>query len=410
MKAHTPAWWLFWSSLGLILYTYLGFPLLTVLRARLRPKPVRGGPELPALSIIITAHNEASVIEKKLQNTLAQDYPPEKLEVIVASDGSDDGTNELVARFPSPQVCLLALPRQGKNRALNQAAAAAGGEVLVFTDADSMLQPGALRHLAAPFNDPEVGGVGGSYHYQKNGSGSAGERRYWNFDLRLRQLQSLSGSITGTTGHIYAVRRQLFTPAPPGVTDDAFISRQVVARHRRLVFAPEARASGPIADLQGEFRRKVRISTRGLNCILQQLYLLNPFEYGFFSLQLFSHKVLRRLMAFPLLVLFFSSLRLWNEGALFRLAGLGQIGLHGAAALGLLLRGTRLARLRFISLPFYLDLVNLATVIAVVNLLRGVHYDQWIAEREAGPGESAPGAEAPPQPPESRPYAQRKVQ
>jgi len=407
MKTRTPSWWLFWGSLGLILYTYLGFPLLTVLRAWLRPKPVRSGPELPRLSVIITAHNEAGVIEKKLENTLQQDYPPDKLEVIVASDGSDDGTNELVRAFPSPQVCLLALPRQGKNRALNQAAAAARGEVLVFTDADSMLQPGALRSLAAPFNDPEVGGVGGSYHYQKNGRGSAGERRYWNFDLRLRRLQSLSGSITGTTGHIYAVRKQLFTPAPPGVTDDAFISRQVVAQHRRLVFAPEARASGPIAGVQGEFRRKVRISTRGLNCILKQLYLLNPFEYGFFSVQLFSHKVLRRLMAIPLLVLFLSSLRLWNHGLVFRLAGLGQIALHGAAALGFIFRGTRLARLRLISLPFYLDLVNLATVIAMVNLLRGVHYDQWLAERETAPGEDAPAAQA--APPAQAPQPERKV-
>jgi cellulose synthase/poly-beta-1,6-N-acetylglucosamine synthase-like glycosyltransferase len=377
------ALWLFWGSLGLLFYTYLGFPLITVLRGVLLKKSIKPvmGMGLPAVSLVIAAYNEAEVIAAKLNNTFASDYPGSQLEVIVASDGSDDRTNQIVAGLGDPRVRLLALERQGKNRAINHAAQIASGEILVFTDADSMLDPDALKQLVAPFADPQVGGVGGSYHYLGNSTGGEGERTYWSFDRWLKILQSQAGNITGTTGHIYAIRRSLFRPVPPGVTDDAYISREVIRQHSRLVYAPQAIARGPIADQAGEVRRKVRVTTRGLKCVWEQRYLLNPTGYGFYAIQLFSHKVLRRLMAIPLLGLLISAPFLWSQGPVYRLAAIGQMAFHGVAALGYKLRATRWGRFKLLSLPYHLDMVNLATLAGVGNLLRGVQYDVWQAER-----------------------------
>jgi cellulose synthase/poly-beta-1,6-N-acetylglucosamine synthase-like glycosyltransferase len=375
--------WIFWGSMGILFYTYLGFPIITVLRGTLFKKPIKRGTgtSLPTVSLVIAAYNEADVIAAKLTNALASNYPGSHLEVIVASDGSDDGTNQIVAHFGEPGVRLLALERQGKNRAINQAVKIASGEILVFTDADSMLDPDALKHLVAPFVDPQVGGVGGSYHYLRNTTGGEGERTYWSFDRWLKILQSQAGNITGTTGHIYAIRRSLFVPVPPSVTDDAYISREVIRQHYRLVYAPQAIARGPIADQAGEVRRKVRVATRGLKCVWEQRYLLNPGVYGFYAVQLFSHKVLRRLMAIPLLGLFFSAPLLWKQGLIYRLATIGQMAFHSAAALGYRMRDKHRGRLKFLSLPYHLDMVNLATLAGVSNLLRGVKYDVWLAER-----------------------------
>lgn len=385
--------WLFWGSLGLIVYTYLIFPLLVVIRGLVSPKPVKktdvnldpnsplGSDQLPSVSFIIAAYNEAAVIGKKLENALSLNYPADRLQVIVASDGSDDDTNSIVGGFDSPQIKLLALPRQGKNATINKAVAAAEGDILVFTDADSMLGGDSLRYLVAPFADREVGGVGGSYHYEHNGRGGEGERAYWNFDRRLKELQSTSGNITGTTGHIYAIRRDLFILVPPGVTDDSFISREVIRQHQRLVWEPQAIAYGPIADNRGEFQRKVRITTRGLNAVWVQRYLLNPFEYGFYALQLFSHKVLRRLMVIPLLLAGLTTPTLWTRGWLYKAAAFAQLGLHSLALFGYIFQGKRAHMSKLVSFPYYLDMTNIAALRALVDLLRGRNRDIWDAQR-----------------------------
>jgi cellulose synthase/poly-beta-1,6-N-acetylglucosamine synthase-like glycosyltransferase len=374
--------WLFWGSLGLIIYTYIGFPLLNALRGTLRPRPIKRGAEMPSISMIVAAYNEGAVIVKKLDNTFALNYPRERIQIVVASDGSDDGTNDLVAGYGAPEVHLLVLPRQGKNRTLNDAVAAATGDILVFSDADSMLAPDALRHLVAPFVDPEVGGVGGDFHYASDRGEGEGERTYWSFDRTLKQLQSRAGSITSATGQIYAMRQSLFKPLPLGVTDDFFTSIQVPAAHRRLVFEPQALAYGPVAaSSKAEFRRKVRVMTAGLRGVWMVRRVLNPFEYGFFAIQLWSHKVLRRLMVLPLIVLCASALVLWPFGWLYQLAAIGQLGLHGAGLLGFLLRKTRLGQSKVLSLPFFFDMVNAAAIVALVNLIRGERHDIWVPQR-----------------------------
>jgi cellulose synthase/poly-beta-1,6-N-acetylglucosamine synthase-like glycosyltransferase len=375
---------IFWISIGSIFYTYIGFPLVLSLRGLLRQQRVKGDPSYtPNISVIVAAHNEAEMIIQKLDNLVSTSYPHPHLEIIVASDGSDDGTNELVAAYHHPQVRLLALPRQGKNKAISQAALTAQGEILVFTDADSLLPAESLSYLIAPFTNPEIGGVAGDYrHAAQKDTRQEGERAYWNYDRMLKQLQSWGGSVSAASGALYAIRRSLFKPVPSTVTDDFFTAMQVVSSHHRFIFEPGAVAYGPTApSAKAEFRRKVRIMTRGLYGVWLVRHLLNPFNYGFFAIQLFTHKLLRRLTVIPLLLLSLSAPLLWPLGAFYKLVTVGQIALHGAALAGLLLRNTSLGKSKLLSLPFHFDLIYGAAGVALINIFWGKRYSTWGSER-----------------------------
>jgi len=380
----------FWAAVFVVAYTYVGYPLVLAARARVARRAYRSADITPRLSLIVCAHNEAASIRAKLENVLSLDYPRDRLEVLIASDGSSDATNDIVAEFAERGVRLLALPRRGKIPTLNAAVREVGGEVLVFSDANSLYAPGSLRALVRPFADATVGGVAGDQRYlgSSEPEDAAGERAYWDLDRRLKEWQSAAGSATSATGAIYAIRRDVFRPVEPGVTDDFFVSTAVVAQGLRLVFAADAIAYEPPAASSGlEFERKVRVLTRGLRGVLVRRALLDPFHYGFYSLQLLSHKVLRRLVALPLLALLVSSLWLWNAGPLYQLALAGQLSVYGLAALAWLFGG-RVAAARPFAIPLYFCMVNLAALRALGNVLRGRRIESWEPRRE--PAE-APG-------------------
>lgn len=387
------AWWLFWGAAGILAYTYLAFPLIAGLRAMIRARPVRAGTPLPSVSMIVAAYNEAPIIERKIENTLRLEYPADRLEVIIASDGSTDGTDEIVQRRASDRIRLLALPRQGKNLTLNAAVEAATGEVVVFTDADAELEPETLQHLVRPFGDPEVGGVGGERRHAGYGRRGPAGRLAWRLKRSLRQLLSRAGSMTAAEGQLYAVRRALFTPIPSGACDDFYASVRVVARGRRLVFEPRAAAYPMVGSRQppAEFRRKVRVVAAWFNAAWLVRGLLDPRHYGFYALQLLSHKLLRRLQVIPLLVLAATAPLLWRRGALYRVANVVQAVLHGVAAIGLLWRASPIGRFPPIRLAATFDLVNAATAVALVEAIRGRRYDIWTPLRgpAAGPSEVA---------------------
>lgn len=391
----------FWGSVGVLAYAYAGFPLVVAARALVRNRPVTSGGWLPTVTVVIPAHNEVGIIEEKLENTLSVGYPPERLEVIVASDGSDDGTNDVVRAWPAG-VRLLQLPRVGKNAAINAAAAAARGDILVFTDADAKMTEQALHYLVAPFADREVGGV-------------AGERRHRDVShprgllatskRALRKLLSRSGSVTSAEGQIYAVRRDLFQQAPRNVPDDFWISTRVVALHSRLVYEPRA-ATYPftgVSRVSDPFERKVRMIGPSFRAFWLARDLLNPGAYGFYALQLFSHKLLRRLVFLPIVGLAATAPALWSQGRVYRLATLGQAGLHGAALAGLLMRRTRLGRLKALKAALAFDLGNAAAAVALVQQLRGRRPcdDMWVpqrAPRTPSSDRQPQGVVTPPQP------------
>lgn len=376
---------IFWGAVALLGYTFVVFPALVFVRGRLFPQPYVVADVTPQVSMIIAAHNEAGGIAAKLDNVLSLDYPLECLQVVIASDGSDDGTNAIVERYAGRHVVLLALPRQGKIPALNAAAQAATGEILVFSDANSMYAPSALRALVRPFADGTVGGVAGDQQYVAQagvGLTSAGEHSYWGFDRRLKRAQSRAGHAVSATGAIYAIRRALFRPIPPGVTDDFVASTAVIAQGFRLVVAPDAVAYEPVAGASGvEFGRKVRVMTQGFRSLLVMRELFNPLRYGFYALQLFSHKLLRRLMVFPLLALLVVSPWLWSYGVVYRVALVGQLVFYGCAALGPVLSGTRLGRLKVVTIPFFFCMVNGAALVAVLNVVRGRRIERWEPQR-----------------------------
>ena len=378
---------LFWGAVGTLGYTYGLFPATVLVRGLVRRRPHQVGEGTPRVSVVIAAHNEAGVIGSKLRNLLAVDYPRDRLEVIVASDGSDDGTNTVVAGFAECGVRLLALPRAGKAAALNEAVAAATGEIVVFSDANTSYAPGAIRALVRPFADPEVGGVAGDQRYVRDAEAApsaAGEQRYWDFDRLLKIGESRAGHVISATGAIYAVRRELIDHVPGGVTDDFFVSTGVIAHGKRLVFAPDAIAYEPVAATSTvELGRKVRIITRGLRAVAARRSLLDPRRHGFYAVQLLSHKVLRRLMAFPLIGLAVSAPALWRRGWLYRAATLGQAAFYAAAGLGLRRKASPPRGLagRGLGMPAYFVLVNVACLRAVWNLLCGKRIDRWEPQR-----------------------------
>ncbi len=384
---------LFWASVAFIVYTYALFPTLVFLRGLLFRKPYHSAQITPRVSLIIAAHNEEKSIGSKLDNILALDYPSDCLEIIIASDGSNDGTTAVVQEYERRGVRLLDLPRLGKAPVLNAAAAAANGQILVFSDANSMFAPDAICALVRPFADTNVGGVAGNQRYLRNGN-DGGEKSYWRFDRFLKQFQSEAGNTISATGAIYAIRRRLFRPIPGGVTDDFFNSTGVVDQGYRLVFAPDAVAYEPVAPSSGrEFERKVRVITRGLQAVVLRRALLNPFRHGFYALQLFSHKVLRRLVVFPLMLVALLSPLLWARGLIYKLFVAGQVAFYGLAALHILLKKTRIGNRKLFTLPFYFCMVNVACIVAVANLLRGRRIERWEPRRQSSQQSPAPAVQ-----------------
>jgi len=379
------ALFLFWLAAAIVVYAYVFFPVIVFMRGLLIHHPYRKASITPTVSLIIAARNEAESIGSKLDNILFLDYPSDHLEIIIVSDGSDDGTNEIVESYTEPGISLLPLPRVGKAEALNAAVATATGEIIVFSDANSMFATDAIRELVRPFADPEVGGVAGNQCYLAEAEGGPtgdGEKGYWRFDRKLKVYESAAGNTISATGAIYAIRHRLFQVVPAGVTDDFYISTGTIAQGFRLVFAPDAIAYEPVASSSSrEFGRKVRVITRGFQSVLMRRALLNPFRYGTYAFQLLSHKLIRRLVVFPLLIVLFVTPFLWSLGFFYKMALLGQFGFYLLAFLGALLSGMRVGKSKVITLPFYFCMVNLACLVAATNILRGHRIDRWEPQR-----------------------------
>jgi cellulose synthase/poly-beta-1,6-N-acetylglucosamine synthase-like glycosyltransferase len=378
--------WAFWISVACLLYVYAGFPLLVALVGWLRRREVRVAPVTPGVTLIIAAYNEEAVIGERLENALALDYPPERLQILVAADGCSDRTEAIARRYADRGVDVLSLPRQGKIRALNEAATRATGEILVFSDANIMCHPRALRALVRNFADPDVGGVAGHTGYRLEAgseSSSEGERLYWDYDTWLKRLESATGSIVSAHGGLYAVRRRLFQPiADSAVTDDFAISTAVVEQGYRLVFEPDARASEyAVPQAQREFRRRVRLMTRGLRGVVLRRSLLNPARFGFYAIVLFSHKVLRRLVPIPLIVIAATSASLASTHPFYLVAAAGQAAFYTLAAAGFVLRRAASGRLKLVYVPFYYCMANAACGVALVQLLRGRRIELWQPQR-----------------------------
>jgi glycosyltransferase involved in cell wall biosynthesis len=390
---------LLWGSLAAVLATYVGFPVVTLLRSTVRPRPVRSSAgALPAsAAVVVAAHDEAAGIGAKLQSLFdaepaqGPDGHEVRLDVVVAADGCTDGTQGVVRGFADRGVRLLDLPRVGKAAALNAAVATCDADVLVLTDANGVVAPRALAALLRPFADPEVGGVAGDQRYGSAVTGEVddgiarGERSYWSVDRWLKATESAGGSAVSATGALYAVRRSLFPEVAAGVTDDFYASTAVVLAGYRLVFCPEAVVHEPVAPSgRSEYRRKVRVMTRGLTGVLLRRELLDPRRHGWYAVQLLGHKVLRRTVVLPLVTLAVSSAVGARRHRASRVLLAGQAAVYGAGLVGLGLGRTGRGCPRLLALPAYFCLVNAAAAHALVNVATGRRIDRWEPDREAG--------------------------
>ncbi len=347
----------FWASLGAVAWTQVGYPVAAATLARLRSRPVRKRDVTPPVSLIVAAHNEENVIERRLENLLALDYPAEQLEIVVASDASTDRTDELVEAIAAREsrVRLLRCPRGGKVAAQNQAVRETRGEILAFSDANAQWKPDALRKLARNFADPEVAYTCGGHFYEA-ADGTNREGTYWRFEGWLRRNESALGSITGGIGPIYAVRRSDYVDVDPRFGHDLALPYLMVQRGRRAVFEPEAVAwEKPSRDIEDEYRRKVRMFEHCWLIVLRGRMLrgLGPT----YLVEILSHRHLRYASGLLHLILIGSSIALVREGLVYQIALGAQLLLLLAAAVG-------------VGIARYYVLVTWATVVSLVRYLR----------------------------------------
>jgi cellulose synthase/poly-beta-1,6-N-acetylglucosamine synthase-like glycosyltransferase len=302
----------FWIAFALIGYAYVGYPLLAMLVARRRARPVRVDPAFrPTVTLIIAACNEERVIREKLENTLQLTYPRQLLDIVVVADGSDDGTADVVRAYQDRGVRLLHQPhRQGKTAALNRAVAATTGEIVLFSDANTFYAPATVERMVRNFADPDVGGVSGRKIVMEDRTRAAtdGEIAYWAFETQLKQWESLAGSIVTADGEIFAMRRSLFQPIPRDIVhDDMYLTLGIVESGSRVVFEPQATSAEQASrTLYDEFHLKVRYASAGYQIVGHFWRLLLP-PTSWFALEFVSHKLLRWMAPLFLVVLFVSS-------------------------------------------------------------------------------------------------------
>lgn len=373
----------FWLAAAIVLYAYLGYPALISLAARLRPAPaVRLEDITPAVTLLIVVHNEEACLEDKLRNALALEYPRERLDVLVVSDGSTDRSEAVATAFAPSGVRLLSLsgPR-GKAACLNEAVLHARGEILVLTDARQPLAPDAVRRLAAYFGDPTVGVVSGELHLlARPGAAAEGVGLYWSYEKLVRRAESRFDSTVGVTGALYALRKDLFVPLDPRtILDDVALPMEVVLAGRRVLFAPEARAWDRIADSPArEYRRKVRTLAGNFQILALRPLLLDPLRNRLFW-QLVSHKVSRLAVPWCLVLLVLASAGLsFQERALYLGAFAAQALFYLLAAAGWL-HARRRRPLRLTSLPFTFALLNVAAAAGLLAFLRRSETAAWKA-------------------------------
>ncbi len=294
----------YWSSLGVIAYTYAGYPLLIRTLAALRRRPSDAAAIEPSVSVVLAAHDEAARIGDKLDNLLTLDYPNDKLQIIVVSDGSTDATDDIVRSYADRGVILVRVDQaSGKPTALNLGVAQATGDVVLFCDTRQRIDDGAVRALVRHFNDPEVGVASGELHIPRD----QGPGMYWKYEKMIRAAEGAFDSVVGATGALYAIWRELFRPLPPEtLLDDVYTPMQIAMRGFRVLFEPEAKVYDVEASTAGEFARKARTLAGNYQLLRQMPQLLNPVKNRLWF-QYASHKLARLACPFALTTLFASN-------------------------------------------------------------------------------------------------------
>jgi cellulose synthase/poly-beta-1,6-N-acetylglucosamine synthase-like glycosyltransferase len=366
-------------------YAYVGYPLLLLLLSRIRPKPVKSSHWTPSVTVIIAAYNEERDLAAKLENTLALDYPPSQLEIMVTSDCSSDRTDEIARSFADRGVRLHRQEeRHGKTAAQNAAVTKASGEIIVFSDATTHYRPDVLRLMIPAFADKSVGCVTGRVIYQddKDSSVGTGTQSYWNYEFFLKKHESAVCSLIGVCGCMYAVRASAYIPLYNEACSDFIIATTMVEQGLRAVYVPEAVCTEePNRQAKKELAARVRIISQTFADLWRNRSVLNPFRSGFYAVQLWSHKLMRYLVPVFLIAIFITSAFLATRNAFYAAVFVAQVAFYLAALVswGLERLGVTFSLL---ALPQYFVITNLASLIAFVKFLTGERYTRWEPSRE----------------------------
>lgn len=369
----------FWLAVVIIAYTYFGYPLATLFLSVFVRHPVKKEDNEPAVTFLITAYNEEKKIRKKLENTLGLDYPTDKLEIIVASDGSTDRTDEIVKEFEDKGVVLHRVEgRVGKTETQNQTVRIARGDIIIFSDATTEYKKDAVRKIVRNYSDPSVGAVSGRYEYVNPTGAPVGQGTilFWKYENFVKSRQTRIKTITGCCGCIYSVRKDLYAPLPGDIISDLVEPLKILEKGYRVAFEQDAIAYEKTEEgVSDEFSMRVRVITRAMNGLAYVKSLLNPLKYPFVSFQLNSHKVFRWLIPFFLIIILLCNPLLLNKG--FYIATFLLQILFYASALTAWVMERFDRRIKLLSIPLFFCLINLASLRAAINFIKGRKMITW---------------------------------
>ena len=371
---------LFWTFAGILGYVYVGYPLIVRLLASVAGRAAKGSAAFrPSVTVIITAYNEQKSIAAKIDNVLGLDYPAQLLDVIVASDASNDATDEIVKSHSSERVTLLRVEgRRGKTACQNLATTRARGDIMVFTDATTLIDRGALAVMAENFADERVGCVAGLLVYlDKAGSlTAAGGLSYWSYEAALRSAESRLGTLIGVSGCLYGVRRSAYRPIAPTLISDFVIAMRMREQGLRTVLEERAVCfEETLHDSRQELSMRVRVALRSINALYAERRFLNPLGDPLFAWQLWSHKLLRYTSPYWLLAML-AACAILAERPFYRALLIIQLAIAAAGIAGFILQ-LNARRMGVLSKPYYFLLTNVASVIATLRFAKGERMVTW---------------------------------
>jgi len=371
---------LFWISVSVVVYSYLLYPLLLLaLEILQKQKHFKKEGITPGVSIVIAAYNEEKVIKQRIENCLSLDYPKELLEIIIASDGSDDQTGSIVRQYSSRNVILKDYKeRRGKVNVLNETVPQAKHPIIIFSDANASFHPDAVRNIVRHFADEHIGAVCGRLYFVNSQDGETGELEgvYWRYETLLKKLEGKRGSLMGANGAIYAIRKELFEACPSDtIIEDFFIPMKILQRGFAVIYDPRAEAVEETAQkIVHEKERRIRIGAGDYQALFRLLPMLNPLR-GFSALAFWSHKVLRWLSPFFLITALVSNLFLLDEKVYFILFIL-QGGFYLSALFGQALAWSGMS-IKVFNLCYYFVSMNLALLLGFFRFLLGTQKAAW---------------------------------
>ena len=378
---------IFWGSLGLIFYTYFGYPAVLLLGTKLRgtKSVVAVDRQSPSVSVVISVYNEQKVLSERIRNLESSLYPNDRIEFLIGSDASTDGTDALLSEMKSERLRAIRFDqRRGKSAVLNDLVAAAKGEVIVFTDANTVFAGDTIEKLVRMFTDPAVGAVCGNLilHADPKTVGGAGESAYWTYENHIKKLESDLRTVVGATGGVYAIRRHLFRPLPTEkpVTDDFVVPLKVleagyVAKYEATALAYERSEDSVLR----EFRRKARISAQNYSSLSEFRRLLHP-RTGFIAFALWSHKIIRWMVPFLILFMLLSSVFLASSLDSYRLILYCELFVIAVAGAGFILDLLRLP-VGWFGIPYYFFATNAALLVGFVRYLLKRERPMWEINR-----------------------------